>query len=72
LSILCNPKDRGFSEALCAIDRCQIAMVCELAHASDGRLILKCGMAMRMVGMRSWCSGAFCLGGVRSQSGFTR
>jgi predicted nucleotidyltransferase component of viral defense system len=49
MSILFDPKDRGFSEALSAVDRCQIAMVRELAHSTGGRLILKGGMAMRMV-----------------------
>jgi hypothetical protein len=48
MSILYDPKERGFSEAFSAIDRCQIAMVRELANAADGRLILKGGMAMRM------------------------
>lgn len=48
MSILYDPKDRGFSEALSAIDRCQIAMVRELANLADGRLILKGGMAMRV------------------------
>lgn len=48
MSILYDPKSRGFSEALSAIDRCQVAMVRELAHATDGRLILKGGMAMRV------------------------
>lgn len=48
MSILYDPKDRGFSDALSAIDRCQIAMVRELANSTDGRLILKGGMAMRM------------------------
>lgn len=48
MSILYDPKNRGFSEALSAIDRCQIAMVRELANSTQGRLILKGGMAMRM------------------------
>lgn len=48
MSILYNPKDRGFSDAMSAIDRCQIAMVRELANSTDGRLILKGGMAMRI------------------------
>lgn len=48
MSILYDPKDRGFSEAMSAIDRCQIAMVRELANSTDGRLILKGGMAMRV------------------------
>ena len=48
MSTLYDPKDRGFSEALSAIDRCQIAMVRELANSTDGRLILKGGMAMRV------------------------
>lgn len=48
MSILYDPKDRGFSDAMSAIDRCQIAMVRELANSTDGRLILKGGMAMRV------------------------
>ncbi len=48
MSYLYDPKDRGFSEALSAIDRCQIAMVRELANSTDGRLVLKGGMAMRI------------------------
>lgn len=48
MSTLYDPKDKGFSEALSAIDRCQIAMVRELAQSTDGRLVLKGGMAMRM------------------------
>lgn len=48
MSNLYDPKDRGFSEALSAIDRCQIAMVRELANSTAGRLILKGGMAMRV------------------------
>ncbi len=48
MSILYDPKDRGFSGGLSSIDRCQIAMVRELANATDGRLILKGGMAMRV------------------------
>lgn len=48
MSILYDPKERGFSEALSLIDRCQIAMLRELANSTDGRLILKGGMAMRV------------------------
>lgn len=48
MSILYDPKDRGFSPALSAIDRCQIAMLRELANSTDGRLVLKGGMAMRV------------------------
>ena len=48
MSSLYDPKDRGFPEALSAIDRCQIAMLRELAHSTGGRLILKGGMAMRV------------------------
>ena len=48
MSILYDPSDRGFSEALSGIDRCQIAMLRELAHSSAARLILKGGMAMRV------------------------
>lgn len=46
---LYDPNDRGFPEALCGIDRCQIAMLRELAHSSSARLILKGGMAMRVL-----------------------
>jgi predicted nucleotidyltransferase component of viral defense system len=48
MSNIYDPQDRGFSEALSAIDRCQIAMLRELANATDGRLVLKGGMAMRV------------------------
>lgn len=48
MSVIYDPKDRGFPEALSTIDRCQIAMLRELAHSSDGRLVLKGGMAMRV------------------------
>lgn len=48
MSILYDPKDRGFSEAMFAIDRCQIAMVRELANSTDGRLILKGGMTLNV------------------------
>ena len=48
MSDLYDPKNRRFSEALSAIDRCQIAMVRELANSTDGKLILKGGMAMRV------------------------
>ena len=48
MSILYDPNDRGFPEALSVIDRCQIAMVRELASATGGRLVLKGGMAMRV------------------------
>jgi predicted nucleotidyltransferase component of viral defense system len=48
MSNLYDPHARGFSEALSVIDRCQIAMLRELANASDGRLVLKGGMAMRV------------------------
>lgn len=48
MSTLYDPKDRGFPEALTAIDRCQIAMLRELANSTEGRLILKGGMAMRV------------------------
>lgn len=48
MAILYDPKDRGFSEALSAVDRCQIAMLRELAQTTGVRLILKGGMAMRV------------------------
>ena len=48
MAILYDPKDRGFSDALSAVDRCQIAMLRELAQTTGGRLILKGGMAMRV------------------------
>ncbi len=48
MSNLDDPRDLGFSAALSVIDRCQIAMLREVAHANDGRLVLKGGMAMRV------------------------
>lgn len=49
MSVLYDPQQLGFSQGLSIIDRCQIAMLRELAHAHDSRLILKGGMAMRVV-----------------------
>lgn len=48
MSILYDPKDRGFSEAMSAIDRCQIAMVRELANSTDGRPTLKGEMTLNV------------------------
>ncbi|MDD5029946.1 MAG: nucleotidyl transferase AbiEii/AbiGii toxin family protein [Rhodoferax sp.] len=48
MSILSDPIDRGFSPGLSVIDRCQIAMLRELSHAHESRLILKGGLAMRV------------------------
>jgi hypothetical protein len=45
---LYDPKNRGFPEAMSLIDRCQIAMLRELAISTDGCLVLKGGMAMRV------------------------
>ena len=48
MSSLYDPLERGFPDAFTAIDRAQVAMLRELASA-DARLILKGGMAMRVV-----------------------
>ena len=49
MSNLYDPKDKGFSERISAVDRCQVAMLRDLATlAVEGRLILKGGMAMRV------------------------
>ena len=48
MSAFYDPQDRGFHEAFTTIDRAQIAMLRDLASA-DARLILKGGMAMRVV-----------------------
>lgn len=48
MSELYDPKDLGFPEAFSVIDRAQVAMLRELASA-DTRLVLKGGMAMRVV-----------------------
>lgn len=48
MSFLYDPQDRGFPDAFTMIDRAQIAMLRELASA-DARLVLKGGMAMRVV-----------------------
>jgi predicted nucleotidyltransferase component of viral defense system len=53
MSFLYDPKERGFPEALCTIDRCQVALIRELANSTDCRLVLKGGMAMR-VAVGSW------------------
>jgi predicted nucleotidyltransferase component of viral defense system len=48
MSVLYDPRDRGFPEAFTAVDRAQVAMLRELA-SSEARLVLKGGMAMRVV-----------------------
>ncbi len=48
MSALYDPRERGFPEAFTTIDRAQVAMLRDLASA-DTRLILKGGMAMRVV-----------------------
>lgn len=48
MTILYDPKSQGFNESMSSIDRAQVAMLRELASLStDGRLILKGGLAMR-------------------------
>ena len=48
MSSLYDPQDRGFPDVFTTIDRAQIAMLRDLASA-EARLILKGGMAMRVV-----------------------
>jgi len=48
MSAMYDPKDRGFPESFSLIDRAQVAMLRELASA-DARLVVKGGMAMRIV-----------------------
>ena len=48
MSSFFDPQGRGFPDAFTTIDRAQIAMLRDLASA-DARLILKGGMAMRVV-----------------------
>lgn len=48
MSTVYDPKDRGFPEAFTTVDRAQVAMLRDLASA-DARLVLKGGMAMRIV-----------------------
>lgn len=48
MSNLDDPKSRGFPESFTTIDRVQVAMLRALASA-DARLVLKGGMAMRVV-----------------------
>jgi predicted nucleotidyltransferase component of viral defense system len=48
MSTLYDPQDRGFPDAFTTIDRAQVAMLRDLASA-DARLVLKGGMAMRLV-----------------------
>ena len=48
MSVLYDPQDRGFTDVFTTIDRAQVAMLRDLASA-DARLILKGGMAMRVV-----------------------
>lgn len=47
MALLYSPTDRGFDPELEAIDRCQVALLRELAGDAGNRLILKGGMAMR-------------------------
>ncbi len=47
MSTIYSPKAKGFSEPLHTIDRCQIALLREIASLSGQRLVLKGGMAMR-------------------------
>lgn len=42
-----DPAAEGFSERMCAIDRCQVGLLRALASQYDARLYLKGGMAMR-------------------------
>ena len=42
-----DPAAEGFSERMCAIDRCQVGLLRALASHYDARLYLKGGMAMR-------------------------
>ena len=48
MNVIYDPKDRGFPERFSVIDRAQVAMLRELASA-DARLVVKGGMAMRLV-----------------------
>jgi len=48
MNAMYDPKDRGFPERFSLIDRAQVAMLRELASA-DARLVVKGGMAMRLV-----------------------
>lgn len=48
MSELYDPVTRGFSEPFSTVDRAQIAMLREIA-ASGARLVLKGGLAMRVV-----------------------
>jgi len=47
MAILYTPSEMGFDSRLEAIDRCQVALLRELAGQLGNRLILKGGMAMR-------------------------
>lgn len=47
MAILYTPTEKGFDQRLEAIDRCQVALLRELASQQGDRLILKGGMAMR-------------------------
>ncbi len=48
MSAIYDPQDRGFPDTFSVIDRAQVAMLRDLASA-DARLVLKGGMAMRVV-----------------------
>lgn len=47
MTSLYSPSDRGFDPRLEVIDRCQVALLRELAGELGNRLVLKGGMAMR-------------------------
>lgn len=47
MTSLYSPAAAGFDPRFDAVDRCQVALLRELAAQQDGRLILKGGMAMR-------------------------
>lgn len=49
MTTICDPAESGFDERLGRIDRCQIALLREIAAAYGPRLTLKGGMAMRAV-----------------------
>lgn len=47
MATIYSPQQKGFSQALHAIDWCQVALLRELAIQAGQRLVLKGGMAMR-------------------------
>lgn len=47
MTTIYSPKEKGFSDALHHVDRCQVILLREIAFVMQNRMVLKGGMAMR-------------------------